>query len=242
MSYYDWWRQRLDFVEGFPSSRCHEANLLLWASADALAGAWFKAQSAGAPTPLRKVSDRRRMGDYLARYGNDAFRKVSAPWLWHGIADVREQLGPADFASVLSLGRVCGPAATMPNCLRGIEADPLTTEALQRLGPVADREVRRQGKKTTVREIVLSARFGEIANQQMRNALVHEGQPGPRSHGYNMGSEGLTAPTYMSGANECPPMIGFSFAFVLSTLRTCLDGMEEELPEAEIRAALARPR
>lgn len=229
--WFDWWRSRASFIESLDvETNFYEANALTWAALDALAGHWARCFQ----RDLLKGSNRRRFGEFLSRLGgtDNAFRRVSLPALW-AFADT---LDPAVATSAVRerLRQVGGrrePTIIERQQARMLRDDPLADDILQEFATIQACKV--QGRMT-VRDVVLRARFGEVAYEEMRCAFIHEGQSGPRTHSFDMGTESDEGPTYLPGLFSVPPSIGFTTRYMAKVLRTCLDGFQAEALSADV--------
>lgn len=224
--FFDFWRTRVAFIERLhPGENFYEANVLVWAVLDALAGHWARVLE------RQHETDRRRLGDFLARHGGGAFGRVSLPTLW-ALGDNLDPLVAGDEVR----NRICRlrgrrtPDVLEERQARAVADDPTVGEVLAELSDILDVVVVRRGRKTsTVSDLVASARFGEIAYTQMRCAIVHEGRLGERAHSFDFGPESASTPTYLSGVLTVPPTMGFSPRFMANVIRSCIDGFESEV-------------
>jgi hypothetical protein len=229
--WFDWWRSRATFIEALePKANFYEVNVLVWAAFDALAGHWARCLHAD----LQDGTDRRRLGELLSRLGgaDNAFERVSLPALWafgDGLDPARATPAVCDRLRQLRGRRV--PTFIEERQARTLHDDPFAKDLLAEVADIAAHKVR---GRMTVRDIVLRARFGEIAYEEMRCAVIHEGQPGPRTHSFDLGTESDAGPTYLSGHFTAPPSLGFSSRYMVKVLRACLDGFEAEALSAKV--------
>lgn len=221
---------RATFIDALsPQENFYEANVLVWASLDALGSLWARALH---PHLEAQGRSRRRLGDFLARHGGDAFERVSLPALWAR----SDALDPAVATGVIRDRLRAYRGRRVPDVLeerqmRTVSEDPPTTAVLADLADIAAHHVKRN---TTVADLVLSARFGELASTEMRCAIVHEGRLGERAHAFDFGGASQIAPTYLSGVLGVPPTIGFSPRYMVSVLRSCIDGFERDATSAGV--------
>jgi hypothetical protein len=230
--FFDFWRTRATFIDALdPMANFYEANVLTWAALDALAGLWDRCLN----PHLSK--GRRRMGDFLAQHGGEEFGRVSLPalWAWSELLDPTVAPQICDRLRQLRGRRI--PDVREQRQLRMLGDDPLAKEVLADLADVAGKTVkvkkdkrhgRHGGGKTTVKDLVFSARFGEIAYEEMRCAIVHEGRLGAGAHSFELGAQSDSQPTYLSGLFGVPPSIGFSPRYMVKVLRVSIDGFEAE--------------
>ncbi len=82
-TFFDYWRQRHAFINDLDFSKHnHEANVLIWASIDALSNLWAK--NIGKEQCDTK-GKRLIFGAFLAHYGGELFQIVSLPDMWNRI-------------------------------------------------------------------------------------------------------------------------------------------------------------
>jgi hypothetical protein len=222
--FFDHWRARADFVERLdPHAQFFEANALIWTSLDALANLWARCSQ------RPRGTDRRRMGDFLATHGGDVFTRASLPALWARADALSPEFATPTIRDRLRLiGGRRAPSLMEERQLRTADEDPTAKQLLDELHEIADREVQRAGRRTwTVADLVLGARFGEIAYEELRCAIVHEGRLGEGAHGFEL-AESAEGPTYLSGVFSAPPTIGLATGFMVRVMRLCIDGFETE--------------
>ncbi|MEA5515787.1 hypothetical protein [Nodularia sp. UHCC 0506] len=71
------------------------------------------------------------------------------------------------------------------------------------------------------------SRYGAIAYKEFRNAYIHEGRPGKRTHDCKLYGW-AEKPTYQSWVYSTPPIMGFSVEFMLGVFKRCVEEFEAE--------------
>jgi hypothetical protein len=108
--------------------------------------------------------------------------------------------------------------------LRSLADDPtLTTLLATDLVPIAGAKTK-SGR--SLHDWLLDSRFGELAYCEFRCSWLHEGRPGEATHSFDLGTK--TEPTYLSNDYATPPRIGFPVPFVVATLRSAIEGFEQQ--------------
>jgi len=227
-TFFNYWRQRHAFIRDLDFSKhSYEANVLLWASLDALSNLW--ANNIG----KQECSDRRKrliFDAFLARYGGEVFQIVSLPNIWNRIDQgnicVNQQKKlklSQDICTFLkTIGGRRTPTFTDECELRHSSDDWSMDMILTTI--LADYP---NTDRTELKEWLIFSRYGAIAYKEMRSAYIHEGRPGKNSHSFELG-ESATRPTYLSGIYTTPPKIGFGVEFMLSVLASCIDAFEAD--------------
>lgn len=83
-TFFNYWRQRYEFIRDLDFRKNnHEANVLLWASLDALSNLW--AENIGKKQCVGKMGKRLIFDAFLARYGGEIFQVVSLPDIWNRV-------------------------------------------------------------------------------------------------------------------------------------------------------------
>lgn len=230
-TFFDYWRERYEFIRDLDFKKNnHEANVLLWASLDALANLW--AENIGKKQCKRK---RKRLifDAFLAHYGGDIFQTVSLPDIWDRVdrgetyltqekRDEKENL-PEDVCRFLGkIGNRQTSTLIEEDQLRrssdDLSLDAIITATLQDC-PAMD--------CAKLREWLILSRYGTIAYKKMRSAYIHEGRSGKGTHSFNL-YESAMRPTYLSGIYTTPPIIGFDVKFMLGILACCIDKFETD--------------
>jgi len=223
--FFDYWRERVEFVASLPlPARHHEANVLAFAALDSLANLWARAVArTGGPAA-------RRFGEFLITHGGrgDVFERVSLPYMrWR--ATEKSSGFPT---ATLHLLRTCGAATAPPGPyteearrLRSLSDDPTIAALLT--GPLASVAMAVDAKSgRSLADWLLDARLGEIAYVEYRCSWLHEGRAGEATHSFDFGD---TEPTYLSNDYTIPPRIRFPLPFVVTLLRNCIDGFQREV-------------
>lgn len=229
-AFFNYWRQRHAFIRDLDLIRYnHEANVLIWASLDALSNLW--AENIG-KEQCGKISKRKRLifDAFLARYGGEVFQVVSLPDIWNrvdrGDVFVNQQKKLKLSEDVLKFLGAIGERKTPPLWdkwdLRH-SSDDWSMEAII-TATLADYP---QTDCTELEEWLILSRYGAIAYKEMRSAYIHEGRSGKGTHGYDL-AESAKRPTYLSGIYTAPPIIGFKVEFMLSVLESCIDAFEAD--------------
>lgn len=222
--FFDFWRARVDFVERLdPTNDFYEQNVLVWAMLDALAKSWASASR------RPKVPERRCFGDFLEQFGGESFGRVCVPTLWTLGDQLGEDADPGARERVRQYGGRRKPRGILEERqARLLTDDPPVVDVRTELADVLSRVVRHR-TQLRVEDLVLQARFGEIAYVQMRCPIIHEGRLGEGAHAFDFGRESHAGPTYLSSVFATPPCIGFAPSFMANTIRRCIDGYEAEM-------------
>lgn len=228
VSFFDYWRERQAFIRDLDFGKHrHEANVLLWASLDALSNLWAEhiGRKQCGNTRKRIIFDA-----FLARYGGELFQLVSLPDIWNQVdrGDVwvnqKKNLKlPEDVCTFLgTVGGRRTPTVLEEGRTRctsedwSLDATVTTTLANY---PEMDR--------TELEEWLTFSRYGAIAYKQMRSAYIHEGRSGKSTHSFKL--HGFAErPTYRSGIYATPPIMGFDIEFMLRVLGFCIDEFETD--------------
>lgn len=224
-SFFDYWRKRHTFIRDLDFIKySHEANVLLWASLDALSNLWAGNIGKGqcSSTGKRIIFDA-----FLAGYGGDFFQLVSLPDVWNRIDQGNLQISgtklPHELCDFLkNIGGRCIPTALEERQIRltsdDWSLDKIIAEALVTYPATNCAELK---------EWLTFSRYGAIAYKQMRSAYIHEGRPGKSSHGFELHASGIK-PTYLSSIYSTPPIIGFKIEFMLHILECCIYSFESD--------------
>jgi len=227
-TFFSCWKQRYKFIHDLDFKRNnHEANVLLWASLDALSNLW--AEKIG-EKQFGKKGKRFIFDAFLARYGGEIFQIVSLPDVWNRVdrGDIwtdrqkKEKL-PEDVCKFLiKIGDRQTPLLKEERHLRH-SSDDWSLDAIitATLGDCP------ATNPTELGEWLILSRYGAIAYKEMRSAYIHEGRSGKGTHGFEL-SESAIRPTYLSGIYTTPPTIGFKVEFMLDILACCIDAFEAD--------------
>jgi len=228
--FFDYWRNRYKFIDNLDfEQHNHEANVLLWASLDALSNLWAK--NIGKKQCGNKRS-RLIFDAFLARYGGDLFQIVSLPDVWNRVDALVNTLEPQklskDVYTFLSkIGDRREPTVEEKSIPREILADwridKIITATLKEY-PKTNRD--------ELEEWLIMSRYGAIAYKEMRSPYIHEGRSGKGTHGFNL-HESQKRPTYLSWIYTTPPTIGFSVEFMLGVLEFCINSFEANALELQ---------
>jgi hypothetical protein len=234
-NFFDYWRQRHLFIHDLDLiNNKHEANVLLWASLDALSSFW--SQNIGREKCKNKGC-RLVFDAFLAHYGGELFQIISLPDLWSRIdrGDVvfdkkTNQKLPEDmcvFFGKIGERQIIQEWEPANWHIRQISddqrMDKIITEAVKSCTLIKEED-----KKKLEKWLALS-RYGAIAYKEMRSSYIHEGRPGNGSHSFNDNSEKSSRqPTYATCIYITPPAIGFSVKFMLHILKECINAFEAE--------------
>ncbi len=225
VTFFNYWRQRHSFIRDLDFSKHHhEANVLIWASLDALSNLWVK--NIG-KDEFRRKSKRLIFDEFLARYGGDIFQIVSLPDVWIRI-DREETMGrnrelnvPQDVLQFLGgIGDRQTPTFFDEHQLRQISHDLSLSEIIS---AIFSKHPEVDCKK--LKDWLVLSRYGAIAYKEMRSAYIHEGRSGKNSHGFKL-SKSAVNPTYLSGIYTTPPAIGFDVEFMVNILEDCINEFE----------------
>ena len=218
--FFDYWKERYQFICNLDLNKYnHEANVLLWASLDALSNLW--ADNIG--NDQCGGSSKRIIFDaFLARYGGDLFQLVSLPDVWGRIDNKNFTVGktelPNDIPPTLleDIGGRHTPSILEERQTRSIsddwDTDKIVNEILKNCP---------QTNRTQLEEWLTFSRYGSIAYKQMRSAYIHEGRSGKGTHDFELHGYQIQ-PTYRSSIYTTPPIIGFGVEFMLSVLKRCI--------------------
>jgi hypothetical protein len=227
-AFFNYWKQRYEFIRDLDFKKNnHEANVLLWASLDALSNLW--AENIG-KNQCGKKNKRLIFDAFLARYGGEIFQIVSLPDIWNRVdrGDVltdrqtKEKL-PEDVCKFLStIGDRRTPTLIEERQLRHSTddwcLDAIITATLRDC-PTTN--------PTELEEWLILSRYGAIAYKEMRSAYIHEGRSGKGTHGLEL-YESAIRPTHLSGIYATPPAIVFKVEFMLSILACCINEFEAD--------------
>jgi hypothetical protein len=245
-TFFQYWRQRYEFIHDLDIKKNnHEANVLLWASFDALSNLWE--QNIGKKQCRGKKGKRLIFDSFLAHYGGEIFQIVSLADIWNrvdreniskpsqktkklskDVYDFLSKIGDRPIPTLIEEHRL--PRSSDDWSLEDIEKhqlrhssddwslDAIITATL-RACPVTNR--------TELEEWLIFSRYGAIAYKEMRSAYIHEGRSGKGAHGFEL-HESATRPTYRSGVYVTPPKIGFKAEFMLGILVLCIDAFEAD--------------
>jgi hypothetical protein len=228
-TFFSYWKQRCEFIRDLDFKKNnHEANVLLWASLDALSNLW--AGNIGKKQCGNK-GKRLIFDAFLARYGGEIFQLVSLPDIWNRVdrRDIwvdrqkKEKL-PEDVCTFLSrIGDRRTPTLIDQNQLRHSSDDwSLDTiiTAITRDCPEANR--------AELEEWLTPSRYGALAYKKMRSAYIHEGRSSKDTHSFELFGF-RTRPTYQSGIYTTPPTIGFNVEFMLGVLEFSINAFEADV-------------
>jgi hypothetical protein len=224
-TFFNYWRERYKFICDLDFQKHnHEANVLIWASLDALSNLWAKniGRNQCGNKGKRLIFDA-----FLARYGGDLFQIVSLPDVWNRVdrgdvwADQKDKENKRKFPEDLCilLGKIGERRTPEPDIhdanlwkIRQISDD----WRLDKIITVALNDYPQTNRIELEQWLVLS-RYGAIAYKEMRTAYIHEGRSGKGAHGFFL-SRSAISPTYSSGIYNTPPTIGFKVEFMLRVL------------------------
>ena len=226
--FFDYWKKRYEFIDSLNFNEySHEANVLIWASLDALSNVW--AENIG-KEECNKLGQRMIFEAFLARYGGELWQLVSLPDVWKRIDDgnvsINKEKLPNDVCRSLQTigGRCFSPDLTDLEQRRNRsisddwKMDKIINEILNN-HPTTDR--------ARLEEWLALSRYGAIAYKEMRSAYIHMGQPGKGTHGFELyGFE--DKPTYLSWVYNTPPIMGFNIKFMLGVLECCIKEFEDD--------------
>jgi hypothetical protein len=225
-TFFNYWRQRHSFIRDLDLGRHnHEANVLTWASLDALSNLW-KA-NIGKEQCCSK-GKRLTFDAFLARYGGELFQVVSLPDVWSRVdrgnieTQNKQKLSEGVCKFLSKVGDRRSPIFTDENQLRHSsddwKMDAIITATLRSYP---------ETNSTELEEWLILSRYGAIAYKEMRSAYIHEGRSGKGTHGFEL-YESAIRPTYLSGIYTTPPTIGFKVEFMLQVLGDCIDAFEAD--------------
>lgn len=223
-AFFDYWRQRhsfirdLDFVE-----HNHEANVLIWASLDALSNLW--AENIG-KEECRDIKKSKRLifDAFLFHYGSDIFQLVSLPHIWNRIdcRNIDQKISQDIFQLLSKIGGRQPPTLSNERQFRQSSDD----WSLAQIVSAVLEEYSTADHDQLEKWLVLS-RYGSIAYKEIRSAYIHEGRPGKGAHNFSL-SRSAISPTYLSGIYTAPPTIGFKVEFMLNVLEDCINAFEAD--------------
>jgi hypothetical protein len=221
-SFFDYWRERHAFIRDLDFSKhSHEANVLLWASLDALSNLWAENKKIGSNQCSR--GKRNIFDAFLARYGGDLFQLVSLPDIWNRVDKGNAADLPENIRTFLStIGGRHTPTDMEERSTRSPSndwsLDAIITTTKENF-PEAD------GK--ALKDWLTLSRYGAIAYKQMRSAYIHEGRSGKGTHSFELYGSAIR-PTYLSSVYTTPPIIGFKIEFMLRVLGCCIHAFEAD--------------
>jgi hypothetical protein len=221
-SFFDYWRERHAFIRDLDFSKhSHEANVLLWASLDALSNLW--AENIGSNQCSKKMGKRNIFDAFLARYGGELFQLVSLPDIWNRVDKGNAADLPENIRTFLrTIGGRRTPTDMEERSTRSPSddwsLDAIITTTLENF-PEADGKV--------LKDWLTLSRYGAIAYKQMRSAYIHEGRSGEGTHSFELYGFAIR-PTYLSWVYTTPPIIGFKIEFMLRVLGCCIHAFEAD--------------
>lgn len=228
LAFFNYWRERYEFIRGLDLVKHnHEANVLLWASFDALSNLW--AGNIG-KEQCRKKGKRLVFDAFLARYGGEIFQIVSLPDIWSRVdqGDIwtnrqkKEKL-PEYLCEFLSkVGDRRTPTFIDERQYRHSSDDWSLDAIITTI--MSDYP---STNRTEIEEWLMLSRYGSIAYKEMRSAYIHEGRSGKRTHGFELHGAAIR-PTYLSGIYTAPPTIGFKVEFMVDILACCINAFETD--------------
>lgn len=229
-SFFDWWRQRHAFISKLdPIQQRYEANVLLWGSLDALSNLWAKSigKKEYGNSGKRIIFDA-----FLARYGGDIFQLVSLPDVWSRVKRGDASKLPENvsiFLSTIEGRKICSTIYKYEDDL-GMDARTIrsTSDDLSMDDIINQKKANYpETTRSELEQWLTLSRYGAIAYKEMRNAYIHEGQPGKRTHDYKLYGW-AERPTYQSWVYSTPPIMGFSVEFMLGMSKRCIEEFEAE--------------
>lgn len=219
--FFDYWKERYQFISNLDLGKYkHEANVLLWASFDALSNLW--ADNIG-KDQCGKSGKRIIFDAFLARYGGEQFQLVSLPDVWSRVDQGNVKVDQTKLSDDIStLLKDIGGRHT-PSIL---EERPTHSRSISddwSMEKIVDEILRDcpQTNRTQLKEWLTFSRYGSIAYKQMRSAYIHEGRSGKGTHEFELQGYQIQ-PTYRSSIYATPPIIGFGVEFMLGVLRRCI--------------------
>jgi hypothetical protein len=227
-AFFDYWRQRHAFISKLdPIEQRYEANVLLWGSFDALSNLWV--ESIGKKECSN--SGKRIIFDaFLARYGGDVFQLVSLPDVWSRVdrgdtwIDQRKGIklpeNVSRFLSTIGERRIPDimEERSTRSILNDLSMDDIVNQTLANYPETT---------RSELEQWLTLSRYGAIAYKEFRNAYIHEGRPGKRTHDYKL-CGWAERPTYQSWVYSTPPIMGFSIEFMLGVFKRCIQEFEAE--------------
>jgi len=232
--FFDYWRGRYNFINNLDKTKhYHEANVLLWASLDALSNLW--AENIGKEKCRKRILKGKRIifDAFLAEYGGDLFKTVSLSDVWYRVdqgnvwIDQKNKLKLSDDVSTF-LSKI-GGRQTPPFIDIKEQGQTRQTSDDLSLDEIINTTLGKYPDTNCIEleEWLTLSRYGAIAYKEMRNAYIHEGRSGKGTHGFNLYGSSIR-PTYLSWIYTTPPIIGFKVEFMLCVLKQCLDEFETE--------------
>ena len=222
VTFFNCWRQRYSFIRDLDCGKHnYEANVLIWASLDALSNLW--AENIG-KEECRNMKNRKRLifDAFLSLYGGDVFQLVSLPDIWNRVdgGHIDQKIPQGIFQLLSKIGERQSPTFLNERQLRQSSDDwslAQVVAAVLEKYPTANQE--------QIKKWLVLSRYGSIAYKEMRSSYIHEGRSGKGSHGFNL-SKSAIRPTYLSGIYTTPPTIGFKIEFMLNVLEGCINSFE----------------
>jgi hypothetical protein len=228
--FFDYWKERYQFIYNLDLNKYnHEANVLLWASFDALSNLWV--DNIG-KDQCGKSGKRIIFDAFLARYGGEQFQLVSLPDVWSRVDQGNVKVGqtklPDDISTLL---KNIGVRHT-PNILEERQTRSISDD--WDMDKIVDEILRNcpQTNRTQLEEWLTFSRYGSIAYKQMRSTYIHEGRSGKGTHDFKLHGYQIK-PTYRSSIYATPPIIGFGVEFMLGVLKRCIYEFESDALKLE---------
>jgi hypothetical protein len=236
--FFNYWRQRHAFINNLDlSTHNHEANVLLWASLDALSNWWSKGIGKDlCDNQNIKEKEKKLVFDaFLAHYGGALFQIVSLPDVWRRVDEIlstpkknqNPKLNDETLNFLVNIGdrRIDLPEWDVDNWpIR----QPSHDWNLDKVIEFCIVKLHSEAHKKDLNKWLVKSRYGAIAYVEMRCAYIHEGQSGSGTHGFNDNNKSLRQPTYATSIYVTPPAIGFSVGFMLRVLEDCIKAFEDE--------------
>ncbi|BAZ09604.1 hypothetical protein NIES4071_14130 [Calothrix sp. NIES-4071] len=237
--FFDWWRRKQAFINSLDlSEQRYEANALLYTSLDALSNHWAKSIRKG---KYDKSGKRIIFNAFLASYGGDIFKLVSLPDVWHRVTQGEVSKLPMDVSVFLRAIGGCKATSALYEYEDDLDMDAYTTRSISddlSLDDIVNQTLTSSPNaiQSQLEEWLVYSQYGAIVYKQLRNAYIHEGQPGKRTHDFKL-CDWEEKPTYRSSVYGTPPVMGFSVEFMLGVLKQCIDEFEAEALKLQIDPA-----
>ena len=223
IGFFDYWKQRHEFIRVLDFNKNkHEANVLIWASLDALSNLWAK--HIGRKQCGNKSKSKRLIFDaFLACYGGKVFQVVSLPDVWIRID--REDVWTDRHRKEQLPENICKLLGKIGNRQTSTLIEERRTRQITddwSLDSIIDATLTEcpQVNQIKLEEWLRFSRYGAIAYNEMRSAYIHEGRSGKRTHGLELYGS-TVRPTYLSKIYATPPRMDFKAEYMLSVLGLC---------------------
>ncbi len=232
-SFFSFWRQRLSFITSLDVKQSYyEANVLIWASLDALSNAWWKSSIKKQCWMFHDAKKCLQFNYFLEEYGGEYFKYLSLPDIWLRVDEGRDKdtksLNPETLAFLKKVGERKDPTPITKYLIRQVSDDTSIQSIYKQIV-----ENLPDAESSKLQKWLSYSQYGSIAYKELRCSYIHEGQPGKNSHSFPLyGYE--FRPTYLYGKYDTPAIMSFSPKFMMTVLSEAIDKFEANSLEQEV--------